>query len=128
MRRRLPAAVIVLGLLAASACSCDEPSSGSPTSTTSVASDSVDADGFPKDFTYPDGAEVQLTAPAHSLYTIDGTDVVDDHWVSEMSRLGFEPAEQSEESGTYRRGSMTIHVTWGLAGSEIRGAANVLTP
>jgi hypothetical protein len=90
----------------------------------------VGADGFPAGFAYPQGATVKSTAPAHSLYIVAGTDVdaVKDHWKSQMSSLGFELADTADGSVTYQRGSTTIQITWGQAGAEIRGAANVLTP
>lgn len=73
---------------------------------------------------------MKSTAPQHSLYTVAGIDAetVKGYWGPHMSSLGFEPAAEAEGSGTYQRGTTMIQITWSQAGSEVRGAANVLTP
>jgi len=127
---------MILGLLPTVAACGDEGASShsstpARTSTpTPAAEGETGADGFPQGFAYPKGATVKTTAPQHSLYTIAGTDAetVKDYWGPHMSSLGFEPAAETDSSGTYQRGTTMIQITWNQAGNEVRGAANVLTP
>ena len=104
------------------------PSSGSATPSTQDAA--TDAHGFPQGFAYPPGSTVEHTASQHSLYVVPGAKAaaMKDHWDPHLTSLGFEVVDEAEGSATYQRGTATIQVTWNQAGSEVRGAANVLTP
>lgn len=117
-------------LLSLSACGDKTPRDSPDASVTTSASAGTDADGYPVGFAFPPGATVEHTAAQHSLYVVADAkaESMKDYWDPHLSSLGFEVVDETDISTTYQHGTTTIQITWNQAGSEIRGAANVLTP
>lgn len=105
-------------------------SSGAPTTVEPPLAATSDADGFPDGFTYPPGATVKTNAPGYMLYVVPNasTDAVAAYWEKHLSDLGFEKSRGTEIFGFYQHGTTPLQITWNQADTEVRGAANVLTP